>query len=111
MSSGPSWNFPARLLFSLPNINCGSLYVTMCTFGPNNHDAITLARSRVRLSSLPRDAPKMFSFPLMWARNGAQECARLFLCATLSPMAGTNGAKTYGGTPGSPVQFVPRNSV
>jgi hypothetical protein len=82
----------------------------MCTFGPNNHDVVTLARSRVRLTWLPRDAPKLFSFPLMWARNGAQECARLFLCATLSALAAADGPRSYGDA-GRHVPVVARNSV
>jgi hypothetical protein len=109
ISSGPSWNFPARLFLSIADITTGYLYVTMCTFGPNNQGVVTLARSRIGLRSLPRDAPKLFRFPLMWTQNGAQECARLCVCATLSALAPADGPRTYTGNPGTPGPFVPRS--
>jgi hypothetical protein len=99
ISSGPTWNFPARLFLSLADIAAGYLYVTLCTFGPNNHGVVTLARSRVGLRSLPRDTPRLFRFPLMWAQNGAQEFARICVCATLASLPAGDGPRTYTGSP------------
>jgi hypothetical protein len=87
IASGPSWNYPARLLLSTPDLNSCYLYVTLCTYGPGNQGVFQLARSRIGLRAIPRGAPKQFSFPLMRCQNGAQEMARLCLCAAISPVS------------------------
>jgi hypothetical protein len=87
VTSGPSWNYAARLLLSIPDITPCYLYVTMCTYGPGNQGVVQIARSRIGLRAMPRDTPQQFTFPLMRCQNGAQEIARLCLCAALSPVA------------------------
>jgi hypothetical protein len=84
VTSGPSWNYAARLLLSIADPTRCYLYVTMCTYGPGNQGLVQLARSRIGLRAMPRDAPREFTFPLMRCQNGAQEMARLCLCAALS---------------------------
>jgi hypothetical protein len=106
VSAGLSWDFPARLFLSLSDVAGAYLYVTMCTFGPNNQGLVTIARSRIGLRSLPRDSPKTFRFPLMRSQNGAQEFARLCVCATLSAMA---GPQSYTGASPGTSPFLPRS--
>jgi hypothetical protein len=108
ISTGLMWNFPARLFLSVSNIATSYLYVTMCTFGPNNQGNIQLARSRIALRGVPRDVPKVFRFPLMCAQNSAQEFARLTACASLSPIAGAEGPRTYTNDARESGPFVPR---
>jgi hypothetical protein len=86
ISSGLQWNFRARLLIKIPDIQNSYLYMTLCTYGPSGEGSVAVARSRIGLRSLPMGVPKQFSFPLMRSQNGAQEMAKVRLCATASPV-------------------------
>ena len=95
LSENPSWDYPSRMIIQPPNIMQAYLYVTLCTYAPNGQDVIAIARSRVGLRSLPFSNPRQFKFPLMSAKNTAQEVMSLNVIATLSQLERKH--ESYGG--------------
>lgn len=78
ISSGPTWNFGARLILSVRDLAAAYLYFAMCLSGPR-----TIATSRIGLWAVPHDNSRQFSFPLRRALN---DVARLTLQASVTPM-------------------------
>ncbi|KAH0790441.1 hypothetical protein GPJ56_005737 [Histomonas meleagridis] len=96
LSVNPIWDYPSRMIIQPSDIMHAYLYVTLCTYAPNGQDVIAIARSRVGLRSLPISNPRQFRFPLMSAKNAAQEVMSLNVVATLSQLERKH--ESYGGT-------------
>jgi hypothetical protein len=114
VTSGKTFNFPARLLLKVPDVQNAYLYVTLCTYGPDGTKAIPLAKSRVGLRSLPQQFARAFRFPLMKYQNGAQPMAHLSLEARMQPInavphstPGSSGPPLDPATAGTIVQTNP----
>ena len=86
-SEKPSWNYPARLILELSDINRAYIYLTLCTYGKNGNGVVAVARCRLGLRYFPLGSPKQISFPLMHVKNSSLEVINLRVEATLSKIA------------------------
>jgi hypothetical protein len=75
------WQYPFRLVVTVPDIAIAYVYISMCTYDLS-HAVQSLARCRVPLGTMPRGSAKMIRFPLL-DRDGHALCQMRF-CATIS---------------------------
>ena len=83
----PKWNFPVRMILSIVDITRAYLYVTLATYKVGGGGIMTIARSRIRLKSMPDGTPKKFRFPLMDSNNSACVASTATFIATLSSIS------------------------
>lgn len=91
-SNDMALNYPARFIFSLPNLENANLAVLLCTA-----DQRILAQSQIPLKCLPTKSPKMISFPLKSVVNPSEDAAIISILATLSSLPPHTTSSNFSG--------------
>ena len=99
----PSWNCGARLVLKL-NTLAGSHFAASLMTNRQDGQPVAVARSQIRLETLPLGTPRKFAFPLMFVQDYSVQAASLCVTATISALS---QLQSYSVAPARPPEYRP----
>ena len=93
-SRTPKWDFCARVILTLPDLNSAFLFVNLSTLDKCPKQPRAIGHAKIGLKGFPVGRPGRFTFSLMSVENNAVSLGQLTLTATISAVVGYHSSPT-----------------